>query len=98
MIYEVSPPYAHESNGLPERMNRTIVTMVRTMTLDMNDELPVGLWAEAALSAIYLRNRLIHAGFKNKKSPYERMFGEKPQLAHVYPFGTKCCVHIPEEK
>jgi transposase InsO family protein len=28
MIHELSPLYAHESNGLSERMNRTIVTMV----------------------------------------------------------------------
>jgi hypothetical protein len=42
MIHELSPPYAHERNGLPERINRTIVTIVRTMTLDVNDELPVG--------------------------------------------------------
>jgi transposase InsO family protein len=70
-IHELSPPYAHESNGLPERINRTIVTMVRTMTLDVNDEFPVGLWAETALTAIYLKNLLPHAGSKNKKSPYE---------------------------
>jgi hypothetical protein len=48
------------------------------MTLDVNDELPVGLWAEAALTAIYLKYRLPHAGFTNKKSPYEQMFDEKP--------------------
>jgi hypothetical protein len=64
----------------------------------VNDELPVGLWAEAVLPAIYLKNWLPHAGFKNKKSLYEQMFGEKPQLAHLYPFGTKCYVHIREEK
>jgi hypothetical protein len=97
-IHELTPPYAHKSNGLPEHMNRTIVTIVRTMTLDMNNELPVGLWAEAALTTIYLKNRLPHAGFKNIKSPYKYMFGEKPQLAHLYPFGTKCYVHIPEEQ
>jgi hypothetical protein len=79
-------------------MNGIIVTMVRTMTSDVNDELPVGLWAEAALTAIYLNNRLPHAGFKNKKSPYKQMFSEKPQVAHLYPFGTKCYLHIPEQK
>jgi hypothetical protein len=41
-IHELSPLYAHKSNSLPKRMNRTIITMVRTMTLDVNDELPVG--------------------------------------------------------
>jgi hypothetical protein len=28
IIYDLSPPYAHENNGLPQHMNRTIVTMV----------------------------------------------------------------------
>jgi hypothetical protein len=28
IIHNLSPPYAHESNGLPEHINCTIVTMI----------------------------------------------------------------------
>jgi transposase InsO family protein len=43
IIHNLSPPYAYESNGLPERMNHTIVTMVRSMTLDYADVIPQAL-------------------------------------------------------
>jgi hypothetical protein len=26
------------------------------------------------------------------------MFGDKPSIKHLYPFGAKCYVHVPEEK
>jgi transposase InsO family protein len=32
IIYDLSPPYAHESNSLAEWMNCTIVTKVQSMT------------------------------------------------------------------
>jgi hypothetical protein len=57
IIYYLSPPYAYESNGLPERMNCTIVSMVRSMTFDSADVIPPALWAEACFMAIYIKNR-----------------------------------------
>ncbi|KAI0992030.1 hypothetical protein K3495_g16156, partial [Podosphaera aphanis] len=54
--HEFSPPYEHESNGVAERFNRTIVTKARTMLLD----LPKFLWAEAIATAVYLYNRTPH--------------------------------------
>jgi hypothetical protein len=37
IIYDLLSLYSHESNSLPERMNRTIVMMVHSMTLDCVD-------------------------------------------------------------
>jgi hypothetical protein len=37
IIHDLLPPYAHKTSNLPERMNRTIVTMDRFMTLDCAD-------------------------------------------------------------
>jgi hypothetical protein len=64
IIHNLSPLYAHESNSLPERMNRTIVTMVQSMPLDCADVIPQALLAEAYSTAIHIKNRLPHSAFK----------------------------------
>ena len=46
-----SPPYCHDTNGIPERYMRTLQTMMRAL-LDGQDQ---KLWAEAASAANYLK-------------------------------------------
>jgi transposase InsO family protein len=94
IIHNLSTPYAHESNGLPECMNRTIVMMVRSITLDYADVISQALWAEVCSPAIHIKNRLLHSAFKFEKLPYKIMFTDKPSIKHCYPFGAKCYVHV----
>jgi hypothetical protein len=94
IIHDLSTPYAHESIGLPNYMNRTIVTMVRSITLYCADVIPQALWAEACSTAIHIKNCLLQCTFKVKKSPYEIMFHDKPSIKHLYPFRAKCYVHV----
>jgi hypothetical protein len=98
IIHELSPPYIHESNGLPEHMNCTIVTMVRSMTLNSADMIPQALWAEACSMAIHIKKCLPHSAFKLKKSLYKRIFGDKSLIKQLYPFRGKSYVYLPEEK
>lgn len=91
--HENSPPYEHESNGIAERFNRTIVTKARTMLLDF----PKFLWAEAIATSIYLYNRTPHRSL-NYKSPIELLNNvPPPTLEHLHTFGCKAYVHIPIE-
>ena len=30
--------------------------------------------------------------------PYESLYNNKPSIYHLRPYGTKCFVHLPEEK
>src|ERR1700722_4315275 len=68
---------------------------VKTMIHDQ--DLPMCLWAEAAMAVVYLQNRLSHStlGFK---TPEEMFTGKKPEVSHLKIFGCPVFVHIPKEK
>jgi hypothetical protein len=98
IIHDLSPPYAHDRNGLPEPMNRTIVTIIRLITLDCADVIPHTLCGEACSTAEHIKNCLPHSAFKLKTSPYEIIFADKPSIKHLSCCGAKYNVHVPEEK
>ena len=85
--------YTPEQNGVAERFNRTIITMVRCMLHQAG--LPDGFWLVAAIYANWLRQRLPLA---EGASPYERWFGTKPLISNERTFGMLCKVSIPKER
>lgn len=85
--HEYSPSHEHESNGVAERFNRTIVTKARTMLIDF----PKFLWAEAIATSVYLYNRTPHRTI-NYQSPIELLDGvPPPMIDHLHAFGCKVC-------
>lgn len=83
--HETSVPRSPQQNGVAERMNRTIEEMVRCMMLD--GEMPAAAWAEAVNTAVYVRNRVESSVVG--ATPFERMYGRKPQMGHIQRFGAK---------
>jgi hypothetical protein len=62
-----------------------------------DQDLPMCLWAEAAMTAVYVKNRLPHSvlGFKTA----EEMFtGKKLEVSHLKIFGCPVFIHISKEK
>ncbi|KAG2812274.1 hypothetical protein PC113_g23578 [Phytophthora cactorum] len=53
---QTTVPYTHQTNGTAERAIRTIVTIGRSML--HHAKLDKCVWAEAAMTAIYVKNRL----------------------------------------
>ena len=89
--YEYAPPY--RSNGVAERFNRRIITMMRSMMMDMD---PKFLWAEAAAAAVHVKNRLPHAALSSDITPCEAVNGHTPTIKQLQPFRV-CFVHMLEE-
>ena len=66
-------------------------------TMIHDQDLPMHLWDEAAITTMYVQNRLSHGslGFKTPKEMYTR---KKPKVRHLKIFGFPVYVHIPKEK
>ncbi|KAG2758966.1 hypothetical protein Pcac1_g28954 [Phytophthora cactorum] len=73
-------PYAHQTNGTAERAIRTIVTIGRSML--HHAKLDKRFWAEAAMTAIYVKNRLPSPKIEHK-TPFEIVYKSKPSVKHM---------------
>jgi len=89
--YNPMAGYSPQSNGVAERMNRTLFEMACTM-LDAAGA-PVELWGEAVLAACHIRNRLPSHPLHNK-TPHEAWTGKKPTVGHIRKWGCKVYRHI----
>ena len=90
--HETSVPHNPQQNGAAERDNRTIVESVRCLIHEKN--LPLWLWGEALMYAIYTFNRTLP---QNKTvTPYQVWHNKKPSVAHFREFGVKAYALIPD--
>jgi transposase InsO family protein len=92
--HQKTVPYNPEQNGAAERLNRTILERTRAMLLDAN--MPQELWAEAAVTANYIRVRTPTTG--ETKTPYELLNGHPPDVSNMRVFGATAYAHVPKEK
>jgi len=94
IIKEKGVAYTHHHPGKVERAHQTILKLARSMLKD--SLLPPKFYNEAQRCASYLFNIMPHG--KDTKLPYEYIFGEKPNLKNLMPFGTVCYSYEPPEK
>ena len=92
---QVTVPYAHQTNGTAERAIRTIVTIGRSLL--HHAKLEKCFWAEAAMTAIYIKNRLPSPKIDHK-TPFEIVYKSKPSVKHMRVFGCRAFILTPREK
>ena len=92
---EPCPPYVHELNGTAERYNRSVMETARCLLADA--KIHNRFWPEVIQTAVYLKNRTL-ANTYEKKTPYEIMMGEKPDIRNLKLYGSKVFVRVPEIK
>ena len=92
---QTTVPYAHQTNGTAERAIRTIVTIGRSLL--HHAKLDKCFWAEAAMTAIYIKNRLPSPKIPNM-TPFEIVYGSKPSVKHMRVFGCRAYILTPSEK
>uniref|UniRef100_A0AAV1UX06 Integrase catalytic domain-containing protein n=1 Tax=Peronospora matthiolae TaxID=2874970 RepID=A0AAV1UX06_9STRA len=91
---QTTVPYAHQTNGTAERAIRTILTIGRTML--HHAKLDKCSWAEAAMTSIYVKNRLPSPKFVLKNT-FEIFYNSKPSVKHMRAFGRQTYILTPKE-
>eukprot|EP00171_Calliarthron_tuberculosum_P022031 IDg22031t1 len=66
--HELTVPYTPQQNGVSERMNRTLMSLVRSMLHHKSVE--KRFWAEALATAVYVRNRVTSRSLPKNTTPY----------------------------
>ena len=94
IVHETIPARSPQSNGVCERMNRTIQDRARSMLVGAG--LGGGFWVEAITAACYIRNRCPVAGLS--KTPDELWSGRVPSVKHLRAYGSKAYVSLEKMK
>jgi hypothetical protein len=89
--HEFSAPYTPQQNGVVERKNRTLIDMARMMlgefkTLER-------FWSEVVNTACHAINR-VYLHRLLKKTSYELLTGNKPNVSYFRVFGSKCYILV----
>jgi hypothetical protein len=89
--HEFSAPYTPQQNGVVERKNRTLIDMARMMLGEFKT--PERFWSEAVNTACHAINWLyLHRLLK--KTSYELLTGNKPNVSYFRVFGSKCYILV----
>jgi hypothetical protein len=74
-----------------ERLNRVLMERARAMLIKLG--LPDEMWAEAVVTANYIRNRTPVSA--HGKTPWEAIYEKKPDVSHMRVFGARAFMHVP---
>ncbi len=94
--HQLTIAYTPQQNGVAERMNRTLLDLVRSML--HTAKVSKSLWAEALATAVYIRNRVTSRALPDNTTPYNRWMSKQPDLSHLRIFGSSAGTLSQEQK
>ena len=94
ILHETTAPYTPEQNAQVERLNGSLIALVKTMLHD--SRLPKSMWSHALSVATYVSNRTVHP--RLRMTAYEAFSGRRPTVGHLRPFGCTAYVHIDKSQ
>jgi len=96
MHHKVTNANTPQENRVAERLNRTILEMMRTMMHE--SDLPKNLWPFVIQYTQEIVNRLPTRVLSENKTSYEAFHLKKPSVKHLRIFGCRAYVHVPDDK
>jgi hypothetical protein len=100
IIHELSCPYEQSQNGISERHGGVKTQMFRGML--MTSCLPPYTWGYASHYAAYIKNRVpstvLSQRYNEPTSPFMLVFGTKPSLTNLHPFGCLCWIYVTKQQ
>jgi hypothetical protein len=88
-------PRDSESNGSPERLNRTIMDIERALRAHAN--LGPEYWEFSVGMALSLMRIRPSSTQSDRKTPFEAWFNRKPKISHLRTFGCDAWYHVPKK-
>ena len=89
--HQLTAPHTPQQNGVAERAIRTIASAARAMLQTAG--MTKGFWECAISTAVHVRN-CAPSRINNYLSPYEKLFGQTPDISHFCIFGCLAYRHI----
>jgi len=89
-------PSAPQENSMAERLNWTILEMMRSIMFDT--KLPKSFWTFAVNYSQEILNRLPTRALTEKMMLFKALYKRKPSVAHIQIFGCLVYMHVSDAK